>query len=104
MVASACDTQTNTKVAIKRVHKVLKPQSDARGAIEAKRMLREILLLRAMDHPNIINVMHMWYNGKDVYLVRSSSGLVGSGRLLVTGGAADGSRSAQSNQISTKAD
>jgi len=69
VVASACDTQTNTKVAIKRVHKVLKPQSDARGAIEAKRMLREILLLRAMDHPNIINVMHMWYNGKDVYLV-----------------------------------
>eukprot|EP00658_Telonema_sp_P-2_P014375 TRINITY_DN15468_c0_g1_i3.p1 TRINITY_DN15468_c0_g1~~TRINITY_DN15468_c0_g1_i3.p1 ORF type:complete len:428 (-),score=117.39 TRINITY_DN15468_c0_g1_i3:444-1727(-) len=34
----------------------------------AKRMLREVLLLRALDHPNVINIVSMWHNDNDIYL------------------------------------
>eukprot|EP00656_Telonema_subtile_P028566 TRINITY_DN3107_c0_g1_i6.p1 TRINITY_DN3107_c0_g1~~TRINITY_DN3107_c0_g1_i6.p1 ORF type:complete len:454 (+),score=82.44 TRINITY_DN3107_c0_g1_i6:163-1524(+) len=69
VVAGATDTRDGSRVAIKRCSKVLAQTNDAHEATVAKRMLREILLLRALDHPNVINILQMWHNDKDVYLV-----------------------------------
>ncbi len=51
----ALDTHTNTKVAIKK----LNPLEDI---IDAKRMLREIRILRAMTHPNIVAIKAAIYD------------------------------------------
>ncbi|CAK70129.1 unnamed protein product (macronuclear) [Paramecium tetraurelia] len=54
-VLLALDTQTNTKVAIKK----LNPLEDI---IDARRMLREIRILRAMTHPNIVAIKAAIYD------------------------------------------
>ncbi|CAD8161180.1 unnamed protein product [Paramecium pentaurelia] len=54
-VLLALDTHTNTKVAIKK----LNPLEDI---IDAKRMLREIRILRAMAHPNIVAIKAAIYD------------------------------------------
>ena len=61
-----------SRVAIKRCGKVLGRSRDEGEATIAKRMLREVLLIRALDHPNVISIVDLWHNDKDVYLVLTS--------------------------------
>jgi mitogen-activated protein kinase 1/3 len=51
VVISALDTETGRKCAIKKVHRVFE------DLIDAKRILREIKLLRQFEHENIINIV-----------------------------------------------
>ena len=53
VVISAHDTSTNTKVAIKMVPKAFQDE------IDAKRILREIKLLKHLRHENIVGIMDM---------------------------------------------
>eukprot|EP00658_Telonema_sp_P-2_P014377 TRINITY_DN15468_c0_g1_i6.p1 TRINITY_DN15468_c0_g1~~TRINITY_DN15468_c0_g1_i6.p1 ORF type:complete len:418 (-),score=99.46 TRINITY_DN15468_c0_g1_i6:1366-2619(-) len=68
IVAGAVDKRDGSRVAIKRCNKVLARTNDAHEMTIAKRMLREVLLLRALDHPNVINIVSMWHNDNDIYL------------------------------------
>jgi len=68
MVAGATDTRDGSRVAIKRCGKVLAINQHDSEATIAKRMLREVLLLRALDHPNVISILELWHNDKDMYL------------------------------------
>jgi len=54
-------------VAIKRIRGVLDAQS-AR-LLEAKRTVREIQLLRHLNHDNVISIKHVMLPGNDVYIV-----------------------------------
>ena len=51
VVVSALDRKTNTKVAIKKVPKAFE------DLIDAKRILREIRLLKHFDHENITSLI-----------------------------------------------
>ncbi|KAL7466058.1 hypothetical protein ACHAXS_006350 [Conticribra weissflogii] len=53
VVISAQDTQTNTRVAIKMVPKAFQDE------IDAKRILREIKLLKHLKHENIVGIVDM---------------------------------------------
>lgn len=68
LVAAYDDTKTNEKVAIKMLHQV-------EDEIDAKRILREIMILHHFKHENIIDLKRVVYRpieGKDfgeIYLV-----------------------------------
>ena len=53
MVVSAKDSRTNSKVAIKKVRDCFQ------SLVDAKRVLREINLVRRLDHPNIVKMTDM---------------------------------------------
>jgi len=58
IVGAYKDTKKNTKVAIKRMHKV-------EDMIDAKRMLREIRILNEFKHDNIIELERVIFNKSD---------------------------------------
>lgn len=62
-VAAATDTRSGEQLALKRISNVYQQDPTA-----AKRTLREILLLRALDHPNIISISDMWEHKEDIYI------------------------------------
>ena len=98
MVAGATDTRDGSRVAIKRCGKVLAINQHDSEATIAKRMLREVLLLRALDHPNVISILELWHNDKDMYLVCRHSQLTAVHTTSI-GRAIDGGRSSQSHPI-----
>lgn len=51
VVCSALDQKTNKKVAIKKIGNAFE------DLIDAKRIYREIVLLKFINHPNIINLL-----------------------------------------------
>eukprot|EP01017_Pseudomicrothorax_dubius_P045941 TRINITY_DN8029_c0_g2_i2.p1 TRINITY_DN8029_c0_g2~~TRINITY_DN8029_c0_g2_i2.p1 ORF type:complete len:328 (-),score=95.91 TRINITY_DN8029_c0_g2_i2:288-1271(-) len=67
-VIKALDKKTNKNVAIKKLHKI-------EDIIDAKRVLREIRLLRCLKHPNIIELKNICFEEAagqdfpDIYLV-----------------------------------
>lgn len=68
VVASAVDTHTGDKVAIKKINDVFEHVSDA------TRILREIKLLRLLHHPDIVDIKHIMLppcrrEFKDIYVV-----------------------------------
>ncbi|ONI31701.1 hypothetical protein PRUPE_1G325700 [Prunus persica] len=68
VVASAVDTHTGEKVAIKKINDVFEHVSDA------TRILREIKLLRLLHHPDIVEIKHIMLppcrrEFKDIYVV-----------------------------------
>ncbi|KAJ4709737.1 Mitogen-activated protein kinase [Melia azedarach] len=68
VVASAVDTHTGEKVAIKKMKEVFEHVSDA------TRILREIKLLRMLKHPDIVEIKHIMLppcrrEFKDIYVV-----------------------------------
>ncbi|XP_061990192.1 mitogen-activated protein kinase 9 isoform X1 [Rosa rugosa] len=68
VVASAVDTHTGEKVAIKKINDVFEHVSDA------TRILREIKLLRLLHHPDIVDIKHIMLppcrrEFKDIYVV-----------------------------------
>jgi serine/threonine protein kinase len=68
VVVSALDKRTNKKVAIKKVTKAFE------DLIDAKRILRELVLLRHFDHENVISCTDIikptnMRNFEDVYLI-----------------------------------
>lgn len=68
VVASAIDTHTGEKVAIKKMKDVFEHVSDA------TRILREIKLLRLLRHPDIVEIKHIMLppcrrEFKDIYVV-----------------------------------
>ncbi|XP_071725128.1 mitogen-activated protein kinase 9-like [Rutidosis leptorrhynchoides] len=68
VVASAIDTHTGEKVAIKKINDVFEHVSDA------TRILREIKLLRLLRHPDIVQIKHIMLppcrrEFKDIYVV-----------------------------------
>ncbi|WMV28369.1 hypothetical protein MTR67_021754 [Solanum verrucosum] len=68
VVASAVDTHTGKKVAIKKINNVFEHVS------EATRILREIKLLRLLRHPDIVEIKHILLppcprEFKDIYVV-----------------------------------
>uniref|UniRef100_A0A803QF14 mitogen-activated protein kinase n=1 Tax=Cannabis sativa TaxID=3483 RepID=A0A803QF14_CANSA len=68
VVASAIDTHTGEKVAIKKIKDVFEHVSDA------TRILREIKLLRLLHHPDIVEIKHIMLppcrrEFKDIYVV-----------------------------------
>ncbi|MBA0559302.1 hypothetical protein Golob_016269, partial [Gossypium lobatum] len=68
IVASAVDTHTGEKVAIKKINDVFEHVSDA------TRILREIKLLRLLRHPDIVEIKHIMLppsrrEFRDIYVV-----------------------------------
>ncbi|XP_017606827.1 mitogen-activated protein kinase 20 [Gossypium arboreum] len=68
VVCSAIDTHTGEKVAIKKIHDIFEHISDA------ARILREIKLLRLLQHPDIVEIKHIMLppsrrDFKDIYVV-----------------------------------
>ena len=68
LVCSATDTQTGEKVAIKKINDVFDHVSDA------IRILREIKILRFLQHPDIVQIKHILLppsvrDFKDIYVV-----------------------------------
>ncbi|XP_073269616.1 mitogen-activated protein kinase 9-like [Primulina huaijiensis] len=68
VVASAIDTHTGEKVAIKKINDVFEHVSDA------TRILREIKLLRLLHHPDIVEIKHIMLppsrrEFQDIYVV-----------------------------------
>lgn len=68
VVASAVDTHTGEKVAIKKINDVFEHVSDA------TRILREIKLLRLLRHPDVVEIKHVMLppsrrEFKDIYVV-----------------------------------
>ncbi|PON54618.1 Serine/threonine protein kinase [Parasponia andersonii] len=68
VVASAIDTHTGERVAIKKINDVFEHVSDA------TRILREIKLLRMLRHPDIVEIKHIMLppcrrEFKDIYVV-----------------------------------
>lgn len=68
VVASAIDTHSGEKVAIKKINNVFEHVSDA------TRILREIKLLRFLHHPDIVDIKHIMLppsrrEFKDLYIV-----------------------------------
>ncbi|KAK8567564.1 hypothetical protein V6N13_105524 [Hibiscus sabdariffa] len=68
VVASAIDTHTGEKVAIKKMANIFEHTSDA------IRILREIKLLRLMRHPDIVQIKHIMFppcrrEFKDIFVV-----------------------------------
>eukprot|EP00250_Pteridium_aquilinum_P021098 c25025_g2_i1 orf=1-468(-) len=68
LVCSAIDTHTGEKVAIKKINDVFEHVSDA------IRILREIKILRFLQHPDIVQIKHILLppsprDFKDVYVV-----------------------------------
>ncbi|KAF8037813.1 hypothetical protein BT93_B0608 [Corymbia citriodora subsp. variegata] len=68
VVASAIDTRTGEKVAIKKINDVFEHVSDA------TRILREIKLLRLLRHPDVVEIKHIMLppsrrEFKDIYVV-----------------------------------
>lgn len=51
----ALDNKTNHKVAIKKLHPV-------EDIVDAKRVLREIRILRIMQHENIVRLVNVLYD------------------------------------------
>jgi len=66
-VASFTDTRTGDKIAVKKITNAFD------DLLDGKRVLREVKLLRACCHPNIIKIMDMFppqgINFKDIYIV-----------------------------------
>ncbi|CAN0871605.1 Mitogen-activated protein kinase 17 [Linum grandiflorum] len=68
IVASAIDTHTGDRVAIKKMNNIFEHVSDA------TRILREIKLLRLLRHPDIVEIKHIMLPAsprefKDIYVV-----------------------------------
>lgn len=66
VVWKAIDRRNRAKVAIKKINNAFAT------AIDAQRTLREILILKEMEHPNIMklyNVRRAKNNNKDLYLI-----------------------------------
>jgi mitogen-activated protein kinase 1/3 len=68
VVASAIDTHTGERVAIKKMTNIFEHVSDA------TRILREIKLLRLLKHPDIVEIRHIMLppsprEFKDIYVV-----------------------------------
>lgn len=68
VVCSALDQKTNTKVAIKKIGNAFE------DLIDAKRIYREIVLLKFINHPNIINLLDIDIPEKqksfdDIYII-----------------------------------
>ncbi|KAK1612496.1 hypothetical protein QYE76_036169 [Lolium multiflorum] len=68
VVASAVDTRTGERVAIKKINAVFEHVSDA------TRVLREVKLLRLLCHPNVVKIKHIMLppsrrEFKDIYIV-----------------------------------
>ncbi|KAI4379106.1 hypothetical protein MLD38_005442 [Melastoma candidum] len=68
VVASAIDTHTGERVAIKKINNVFEHVSDA------MRILREIKLLRLLRHPDVVEIKHIMLppcrrEFKDIYVV-----------------------------------
>ncbi|XP_017219085.1 mitogen-activated protein kinase 9 isoform X1 [Daucus carota subsp. sativus] len=68
VVAAAVDTHTGEKVAIKKINDVFEHVSDA------TRILREIKLLRLLQHPDVVEIKHIMLppcrrEFKDIYVV-----------------------------------
>ena len=68
VVASAIDTHTGERVAIKKMNSIFEHVSDA------TRILREIKLLRLLKHPDIVEIKHIMLppsprEFKDIYVV-----------------------------------
>ena len=68
VVCSATDTKTDTKVAVKKITDIFEHVSDA------TRILREVKLLRALKHPDVVEILHILLpcnprEFKDVYVV-----------------------------------
>lgn len=67
-VAEGVDTWTGRRVAVKRIHNLF------RDARDAKRILREVTILRHLEHPNIIKLVNLlppadWDNFDTLYAV-----------------------------------
>lgn len=56
---AAIDLKTNRKVAIKKITRFLENKH------ESLRILREIILLRMLEHPNIIKLREVILEGED---------------------------------------
>ena len=68
VVCSATDTKTDKKVAVKKITDIFEHVSDA------TRILREVKLLRALKHPDVVEILHILLPSnprefKDVYVV-----------------------------------
>jgi mitogen-activated protein kinase 1/3 len=68
VVCSATDTKTDKKVAVKKITDIFEHVSDA------TRILREVKLLRALKHPDVVEILHILLptnprEFKDVYVV-----------------------------------
>ena len=68
VVSFVIDTHTREKVAIKKINDVFEHVSDA------TRILREIKLLRLLQHPNIVEIKHIMLppsrrESRDIYVV-----------------------------------
>ena len=57
MVVEAKDNETNEKVAIKQISNLFEDVN------EAKRLLREISIMKILDHPSIIKVKELIVSG-----------------------------------------
>eukprot|EP00656_Telonema_subtile_P037944 TRINITY_DN4240_c0_g1_i1.p1 TRINITY_DN4240_c0_g1~~TRINITY_DN4240_c0_g1_i1.p1 ORF type:complete len:453 (-),score=142.05 TRINITY_DN4240_c0_g1_i1:737-2095(-) len=66
VVAGAKDQRDGRSVAIKRISDVF-----LKDPVPAKRTLREIQLLRHMQHENIIDIVDMWEHGNDIYIAET---------------------------------
>ena len=68
VVCSALDKITDELVAVKKISGVFNEQNNI---VEAKRTLREMLLLRHLQHENVCGIMHVMLPPPhhDVYLV-----------------------------------
>ena len=53
VVCSATDTKTDKKVAVKKITDIFEHVSDA------TRILREVKLLRALKHPDVVEILHI---------------------------------------------
>jgi serine/threonine protein kinase len=68
MVCEAINTETNERVAIKQITRIFE------DIHEAKRLLREISILKILEHPNIVKVKDVIISGtrenfKELYIV-----------------------------------
>jgi serine/threonine protein kinase len=59
-VISASDMKTNAKVAIKKLAKIEDAVSIS-TQVDAKRVLREILIMKSLDHENILGLIDVLY-------------------------------------------
>jgi mitogen-activated protein kinase 1/3 len=68
IVCEACNTETGQRVAIKQVCRLFE------DIMDTKRLLREVTILKAMNHPNVVKVIEILTPGtpddfNEIYIV-----------------------------------